>query len=150
MHPKIAQDPRTDAHEGLDARKLSPGLFPRAPRLITCDVSFISLKLILPAILPLAGDDAALAALIKPQFEVGPAHVVKGIAKSEEAREKACADVAACVEAQGWNAAQRYFASETGEVSESKLAKLNPHRADPERARWRTGFRNAAEAMVAK
>ncbi len=103
LHPKIAQDPRTDAHEGMDARKLLPSMFPRAPRLITCDVSFISLKLVLPVILPLAGENAMLAALIKPQFEVGPAHVVKGIVKSKEAREKACANVAACVEARGWN-----------------------------------------------
>lgn len=54
------------------------------------------------------------------------------------------------VEAQGWNAAHRYFASEQGEVSAAKLAKLNPHRADPERARWNIGFKNAAEARNAK
>ncbi len=103
LHPKIAQDPRVDAHEGLDARKLTPALFKQPPRLITCDVSFISLKLILPAVLPLAADDACLAALIKPQFEVGPAHVVKGIVKSEAVRQEACAAIAACVEALGWS-----------------------------------------------
>jgi 23S rRNA (cytidine1920-2'-O)/16S rRNA (cytidine1409-2'-O)-methyltransferase len=103
LHAKLAGDPRVDAHEGMDARKLSPALFPQAPRLTTCDVSFISLKLVLPAVLPLAAEDACLIALIKPQFEVGPAQVVKGIVKSDDAREKACADVTACVEAQGWN-----------------------------------------------
>jgi 23S rRNA (cytidine1920-2'-O)/16S rRNA (cytidine1409-2'-O)-methyltransferase len=103
LHMRLAGNPRVDSHEGMDARKLSRSLFPQAPRLITCDVSFISLKLVLPAILPLAGDAAALVALIKPQFEVGPAHVVKGIVKSEEARQKACTDVSACVEAQGWS-----------------------------------------------
>jgi 23S rRNA (cytidine1920-2'-O)/16S rRNA (cytidine1409-2'-O)-methyltransferase len=103
LHAKLANDPRVDAHEGLDARKLSPALFPQAPRVITCDVSFISLKLVLPTVLPLAGENACLALLIKPQFEAGPAHVVKGIVKSEAARQQACADVTACVEALGWS-----------------------------------------------
>jgi 23S rRNA (cytidine1920-2'-O)/16S rRNA (cytidine1409-2'-O)-methyltransferase len=102
LHPKIAQDPRVDAHEGMDARKVSPAMFAQPPRLITCDVSFISLTLILPAILPLAGTDARLVLLIKPQFEAGPAHVVKGIVKSEEARKLACTKVEACAEALGW------------------------------------------------
>jgi 23S rRNA (cytidine1920-2'-O)/16S rRNA (cytidine1409-2'-O)-methyltransferase len=103
LHGKLAQDPRVDAHEGMDARKLTSAFFAQPPRLITCDVSFISLKLILPTVLPLAGPEACLAMLIKPQFEVGPAHVVKGIVKSEEARRQACADVVACVEALGWS-----------------------------------------------
>jgi 23S rRNA (cytidine1920-2'-O)/16S rRNA (cytidine1409-2'-O)-methyltransferase len=50
----------------------------------------------------LADANATLVALIKPQFEVGPAQVVKGIVKSEDARLKACADITACVEACGW------------------------------------------------
>jgi len=102
LHAKLTGDPRVDAHEGVDARRLSPAFFPRPPNMITCDVSFISLKLILPAVLPLAEAKAALAILIKPQFEVGPAHVIKGIVKSEDERLRACAEVAACVEALGW------------------------------------------------
>jgi len=102
LHPKIAQDPRVDAHEGKDARKVSPAMFLQPPCLITCDVSFISLTLILPAVLPLAAAGARLILLIKPQFEAGPAHVVKGIVKSEEARQLACAKIAACAEALGW------------------------------------------------
>jgi 23S rRNA (cytidine1920-2'-O)/16S rRNA (cytidine1409-2'-O)-methyltransferase len=102
LHAKLKDDPRVYAHEGLDARQLSPTLFDEAPRLITCDVSFISLKLVLPPVLALAATPATLTALVKPQFEAGPANVVKGIVKSEEARRKACTDVAACVEANGW------------------------------------------------
>jgi 23S rRNA (cytidine1920-2'-O)/16S rRNA (cytidine1409-2'-O)-methyltransferase len=102
LHEKLRADPRVDAHEGLDARKLTPTLFVQAPRLITCDVSFISLKLVLPPVLALANANASLVSLIKPQFEVGPAQVVKGIVKSEDARFKACADIRACVEACGW------------------------------------------------
>jgi 23S rRNA (cytidine1920-2'-O)/16S rRNA (cytidine1409-2'-O)-methyltransferase len=102
LHSMLACDPRVDAHEGTDARKLTPTFFTQPPSLITCDVSFISLKLIMPFILPLAARDAHLVALIKPQFEVGPAQVVKGIVKSEAARQKACADVVACLEKLGW------------------------------------------------
>lgn len=102
LHEKLRNDQRVDAHEGLDARKLSPALFKTPPQIITCDVSFISLKLVLPPVLSLADANATLVALIKPQFEVGPAQVVKGIVKSEDARLKACADITACVEACGW------------------------------------------------
>jgi 23S rRNA (cytidine1920-2'-O)/16S rRNA (cytidine1409-2'-O)-methyltransferase len=103
LHAKLANDTRVDAHEGMDARKISPTLFAKPPRLITCDVSFISLSLILSAALALAGDDAMLVLLIKPQFEAGPTYVVKGIVKSEEARQAACAKIAACVEDLGWH-----------------------------------------------
>ncbi len=102
LHEKLLADSRVDAHEGLDARKLSPALFAAPPQLITCDVSFISLKLVLPPVLALADANAALVALVKPQFEAGPAQVVKGIVKSEDARRKACADITACLEACGW------------------------------------------------
>jgi hypothetical protein len=54
------------------------------------------------------------------------------------------------IEAQGWNAAQRFFATERDDASEAKIARLNPHRADPERARWRAGFDNAVGAMETK
>jgi 23S rRNA (cytidine1920-2'-O)/16S rRNA (cytidine1409-2'-O)-methyltransferase len=102
LHAKLRDDPRVDAREGQDARQLTAALFTEAPRFITCDASFISLKLVLPHVLGLAAANALLVALIKPQFEVGPAHVIKGIVKSEEARAKACTDIVACVEACGW------------------------------------------------
>jgi 23S rRNA (cytidine1920-2'-O)/16S rRNA (cytidine1409-2'-O)-methyltransferase len=102
LHAKLASDPRVDAHEGLDARKLSSGLFQAPPQAITCDVSFISLKLVLPFLLPLAASESFIVLLIKPQFEVGPAHIVKGIVKSDEMRQKACTDIADTVNALGW------------------------------------------------
>jgi len=102
MHPKLAADPRLAVHEGFDARNLTQAFFAQPPQVVTCDVSFISVKLILPAALPLTGEEAFLVLLIKPQFEAGPAHVDKGIVKSEKVREAVCHDIKALVERLSW------------------------------------------------
>ena len=47
------------------------------------------------------------------------------------------------IEAQGWNTAHRVMIGETRELDDARISKLNPHVSDPERARWRTGFKNA-------
>ena len=47
------------------------------------------------------------------------------------------------VEAHGWNAAQRVMASEARPPDDARIARLNPHATDPERARWCVGFKNA-------
>jgi ribosome modulation factor len=52
------------------------------------------------------------------------------------------------IEAEGWNAARKYLTS--GKTDDAKIAGLNPHKADPERARWLAGFRNAMDAMETK
>lgn len=102
LHPKLSADPRVIGKEATDARALTKADFPEPPSFITCDVSFISLKLVLPTLLALAAPGAALIALIKPQFEVGPAFVVKGIVKNEAARLRACADIEALLRNAGW------------------------------------------------
>ena len=93
LHQKLRNDPRVMSREATDARTLTRSDFSEPPSFITCDVSFISLRLVLPALLALAAPDAALIALIKPQFEVGPALVVKGIVKDAAARQRACSDI---------------------------------------------------------
>ena len=98
----LAADPRVRSLEGVDARTLSPDLVGFRPEAIVCDVSFISQRLVLPIILALAERPAWLVSLIKPQFEVGPAEIVKGRVRSEAALARACADVRAAVEALGW------------------------------------------------
>ncbi len=50
------------------------------------------------------------------------------------------------VEAEGWNAAQRAMARDVAATDDARISKLNPHLADPERARWQAGFRNALSA----
>ncbi len=73
LHPSLTDDPRVVILEGVDARALTAAEIPESPQLVVCDVSFIGLAKALPAALALAGEGAVLIALVKPQFEVGPA-----------------------------------------------------------------------------
>ena len=102
LHPSLRADPRVVSMEGRDARSLTAGDFAAPPSLIVCDASFISLALVLPQPLSLAAPQAELAALIKPQFEVGRAHVAKGVVRDAAARERACAAVSDMLTQLGW------------------------------------------------
>lgn len=102
LHPKIAADPRVKALEATDARSLTPALIPDPIDLVVVDVSFISLKLVLPHAVALLKPEGRLVALVKPQFEAGPARVVKGIVKDAAVREEVSHDVAACVGSLGF------------------------------------------------
>lgn len=99
-HPKIAKDPRVTLIERLDARALTVAHLPARPALIVMDASFISLTLLLPAILPLAAPAADLVALVKPQFE-GAANR-NGIVRDEQERDAALGRIGDCVGALGW------------------------------------------------
>jgi predicted rRNA methylase YqxC with S4 and FtsJ domains len=85
-----------------DARTLSADDLPAPPQLIVGDVSFISLEKILPAVLALAAAQAEAVFLIKPQFEVGPERVKKGLVRDEAAQKAACDRIAALFETLGW------------------------------------------------
>ncbi len=100
--PKLAADPRVRLLEGRDARTLAAHDFSEPPAAIVCDVSFISQRLVLPAVLKLAAPGAWLATLIKPQFELGPGRLVKGLVKDEAALAEACEAVRDAVAALGW------------------------------------------------
>ena len=78
LAPKLAADPRVVSLERTNARYLSAGQVPEPVDLVVCDASFIGLETVLPAPLALCRPGAVLIALIKPQFEAGPAHVGKG------------------------------------------------------------------------
>jgi len=75
---RLRQDPRVVVRERCNARYLGRAEIPEPPDLVVCDASFISLTTVLPAPLDLAAPDAALVALVKPQFEVGKGRVGKG------------------------------------------------------------------------
>jgi 23S rRNA (cytidine1920-2'-O)/16S rRNA (cytidine1409-2'-O)-methyltransferase len=75
---KIRQNPRVIVMERTNARYLTADALPERVDLITIDVSFISLKIIVPAIIQFMKPNAAILALIKPQFEVGKGQVGKG------------------------------------------------------------------------
>jgi len=78
---KIRSDPRVDVIERVNARTLTAADLPagRVPfDIVTIDVSFISLKLILPVVPPLLADSGDVVALVKPQFEAGRTEIGKG------------------------------------------------------------------------
>jgi 23S rRNA (cytidine1920-2'-O)/16S rRNA (cytidine1409-2'-O)-methyltransferase len=78
LHRRLAVDPRVVVMDRTNARALTPGRFEDAPELAVCDASFISLRLLLPAMdLILSGTGEAVV-LIKPQFEAGRERLGKG------------------------------------------------------------------------
>lgn len=72
------------------------------PHLLTFDVSFIPLALVLPSVIRLAAPDAKLIALVKPQFEAGPAHVIKGMVKDAHIHDEVCARIKTLIQSLGW------------------------------------------------
>jgi 23S rRNA (cytidine1920-2'-O)/16S rRNA (cytidine1409-2'-O)-methyltransferase len=77
----LRTDPRVIVCERINARTLTPAQIPEAARpvqIVTIDVSFISLRLVLPVVPPLLAADADVIALVKPQFEAGRSEVGKG------------------------------------------------------------------------
>ncbi len=103
---RIAADPRVINIEGLNARDLTADhLGGDAPDFVVSDVSFISLKLALPPALGLAAPNAAAILLVKPQFEVGRAHVGKGGIVAPDIAARCADDLAEWLGAQpGWTA----------------------------------------------
>ena len=78
MDWRLRNHPRVVLREGVNARNLQPADTPEKSRLAVCDVSFISITIILPVLPPLLCEDGGLVILVKPQFEVGREQVGKG------------------------------------------------------------------------
>jgi len=102
LHASLRARPEVVSLEETDIRNVSPARLGEPPDLVTIDVSFISLKLVLPAALALAKTPARLVALIKPQFEAGRALVKKGIVRDAAVHAAVCADIADFVTSLGW------------------------------------------------
>ena len=102
LHAALRGRPEIVSLEETDIRKLSASVFAEAPSLVTIDVSFISLKQVLPAVSALAAPAATLVALIKPQFEAGRERVKKGVVRDAAVHQAVCDDIAAFIAALGW------------------------------------------------
>lgn len=89
IHEKLLADERVVSMEGVNLRYAPEDLIGEPVDMIVSDVSFISLTLILPSCVRWLKTGGLVAALIKPQFELGPGQVVKGIVRDEEARQEA-------------------------------------------------------------
>ena len=100
---KLRTDPRIILHEKTNARYLEPAVIGEQPSLIVCDVSFISVTLILPAVTALLAPGGELVILVKPQFEVGRDFVGKGgIVRDPRQQQGACDRVAALLNELGF------------------------------------------------
>jgi 23S rRNA (cytidine1920-2'-O)/16S rRNA (cytidine1409-2'-O)-methyltransferase len=101
---KIRQDPRVEVREHVNARFLQREDFDAPFDLAVCDVSFISLKLILPVLPPLLKTSGQIITLIKPQFEVGRAEVGRGgIVRDEVAQQRVVNEITAFARSIGWH-----------------------------------------------
>lgn len=91
---KLRTDPRVHLHEKTNARYLAPTDIGESVDLVSCDVSFISVTLIVPALIPIATSDADWIVLVKPQFEVGRENVGSGgIVRDPALHSQACGRV---------------------------------------------------------
>jgi 23S rRNA (cytidine1920-2'-O)/16S rRNA (cytidine1409-2'-O)-methyltransferase len=106
LHPRLRQDPRVVVHERVNARTLEPSLLGEACGVAVADLSFISLRLVLPALVSvLRPGDAFCAVLVKPQFEAGRAEVGKGgVVRDPAVHERVVAEVQAALQALGLRA----------------------------------------------
>ena len=102
LHESLRGRPEVVSYEETDIRACSPARFRATPSFVTVDVSFISLKLVLPAALKLVAHRTQVVALIKPQFEAGPARVKKGIVRDAAVHAEVCDNIAAFVASLGW------------------------------------------------
>jgi len=98
LHPRLRSDDRVTVLERVNARAVTS--LPFAPELVVCDVSFISVKTVLPPLLRLAAPGWQALVLVKPQFEAGRADVPKGVVRDPEVRRRVLHDV--CTAAATW------------------------------------------------
>jgi 23S rRNA (cytidine1920-2'-O)/16S rRNA (cytidine1409-2'-O)-methyltransferase len=89
---KLRNDPRVTVMERVNARHLKEGDLPPLDVLV-CDASFIGLRVVLPAALAFCKPGAWAVALIKPQFEVGPAIAKGGVVRDAAVHQRVCAEI---------------------------------------------------------
>lgn len=91
---RLRNDPRVSVIDRTNIRLVKRADLPYAPDLVVIDTSFISLRLVIPAVLELAAPAVDIVALVKPQFEVGKGKVGRGgVVRDEELRQGALASV---------------------------------------------------------
>ncbi len=102
---KLQQDDRVVVHDRTNVRELTPEAIGGPVDVVVGDLSFISLELVLDALLGVTAPDGDLALMVKPQFEVGKERIGKGgVVRDPELRAEAVASVAAAAARRGWGA----------------------------------------------
>jgi 23S rRNA (cytidine1920-2'-O)/16S rRNA (cytidine1409-2'-O)-methyltransferase len=102
LHSRLRADPRVILHEKINARTLSREILGEAVSVAVADLSFISLKLVLPALVSVLRPPAFGVVLVKPQFEAGRAEVGKGgVVRNAAVHERVVSDVQGGLETLG-------------------------------------------------
>ncbi|MCL2169401.1 MAG: TlyA family RNA methyltransferase [Defluviitaleaceae bacterium] len=116
LHPALLADPRVISLEGTDIRDVSAENLPFEPLFIAADLSFISLKLVIPKIAEILPKSGQAVLLIKPQFEVGRGKACKrGIVKSQSDHIAAIKGIRACLHSHELVSAGLVFSPITGQ-----------------------------------
>jgi 23S rRNA (cytidine1920-2'-O)/16S rRNA (cytidine1409-2'-O)-methyltransferase len=102
LHARLRGHDKIISIEETDIRALDPARLSESPDFASVDVSFISLKLVLPAVEKLLQERATLVVLIKPQFEASRRDIKKGIVRDPAVHAAICADIEAFLTARGW------------------------------------------------
>ena len=132
---KLRNDPRVTVMERTNARYLTADAFPEKPEITVMDVSFISIRLILPAAMEIMGDAGVFYTLIKPQFEAGRNRVgKKGVVRDPAVHEDVLEEIVAFVDSLGWQVEQLDFSPITGpEGNIEFLAKIRKQQPGDQR-----------------
>lgn len=112
---KLRNDPRVTVMERTNARYINKEMFAETPTVTVMDVSFISIRLILPAAAEVMGPEGVFYTLIKPQFEAGREHVGKnGVVRDPETHYSVISEVLAFSNQMGWDFAALDYSPITG------------------------------------
>ena len=114
LHPSLRGHPRVVSMEETDIRKFEGKRLPARPDVVVIDVSFISLKAVLPVALELAAAPTQLLALIKPQFEAERKHSKHGIIRNAMVHQEICDDISAFATSLGCTGIEVFPSSITG------------------------------------
>jgi 23S rRNA (cytidine1920-2'-O)/16S rRNA (cytidine1409-2'-O)-methyltransferase len=114
LHPSLHGHPKIVSMEETDIRDFEGKRLPMRPDVVVIDVSFISLKAVLPVALSLAASPMHLLALIKPQFEAPRKHSRRGIIRNAMVHQEICDDIAAFAASLGCTDIQVFPSSISG------------------------------------
>jgi 23S rRNA (cytidine1920-2'-O)/16S rRNA (cytidine1409-2'-O)-methyltransferase len=104
LHPKLRGDGRVSVHERVNARGLTPEILGERCAVAVADLSFISVRLVLPALSSVLVSPAFCVVLVKPQFEAGRAEVGKGgVVRDADVHARVVAEVDLALRAQGFS-----------------------------------------------
>lgn len=129
---KLRNDERVTVMERTNARTLTEEMFPAKPNLTVMDVSFISIRLILPVAAQIMGENGRFLTLVKPQFEAGKGQVGKnGVVREKETHERVLREICLFAPSFGWHVKQLTYSPIKGPAGNIEfLADIRPGEGD--------------------